>query len=455
MFAAVGALSHQRERAFSASLIYLGLGAAAAIVLARVGVGWLDPIADAELIEHLAEAALIMALFSAGLKLDRPLTLRDWSSVVRLLVFAMPITIALVALLGAWLLALPAAAALLLGAALAPTDPVLAGDIGVGPPGDEDEHEPNFALTAEAGLNDGLAAPFILAGVFVAEQGIGGGWGVEWLAADVVYAIALGVAVGAAIGIAAAWSVKRLHSADMLLADYDGFHSIATALVIYGLAEVLGGYGFLGVFAGGIAFRRYEADHELNASAHEGVGAAGEAAGADGDPAAGLDAHDRRSGRAGLAGLADRGAAARGRAARVRPAQPRRLAHGPSRREGVRGLVRRARRRHALLRRGDRDVRRARRRRAGRGRVDVRGRGAAVDRRARRHGRAVAAADARPAGRPGARYAATRSTARDSSRSLSRSSTARSSAGCCSASSPGSSRAATRSSAGRIVSPAR
>ncbi len=57
----------------------------------------------------------------------------------------------------------------------------------------------------------------------------------------------------------------------MLLADYDGFHSIATALVIYGLAEVLGGYGFLGVFAGGIAFRRYEADHELNASAHEGA----------------------------------------------------------------------------------------------------------------------------------------------------------------------------------------
>ena len=271
MFAAVGALSHQRERAFSASLIYLGLGAGAAIVLARVGVGWLDPIADAELIEHLAEAALIMALFSAGLKLDRPLTLRDWSSVARLLVFAMPITIALVALLGAWLLALPAAAALLLGAALAPTDPVLAGDIGVGPPGDEDEHEPNFALTAEAGLNDGLAAPFILAGVFVAEQGTGGGWGVEWLAADVVYAIAVGVAVGAAIGIAAAWSVKRLHSADMLLADYDGFHSIATALVIYGLAEVLGGYGFLGVFAGGIAFRRYEADHELNTSAHEGA----------------------------------------------------------------------------------------------------------------------------------------------------------------------------------------
>ena len=147
---------------------------------------------------------------------------------------------------------------------------MLAGDIGVGPPGDEDEHEPNFALTAEAGLNDGLAAPFILAGLFAAEQS-GGGWVGEWFAADVVYAIAAGVAIGAGVGLAAAWSVKRLRSSDMLLADYDGFHSIATALVIYGLTETLGGYGFLAVFAGGIAFRRYEADHELNAGAHEGA----------------------------------------------------------------------------------------------------------------------------------------------------------------------------------------
>ena len=185
VFAAVGALSHQHERAFSASLIYLGLGAGAAVVITWLDIGWIDPIADAELVEHLAEAALVMALFSAGLKLDRPLTFRDWSSTARLLLLAMPVTIGAVALLGSSLLGLSAAAALLLGAALAPTDPVLAGDIGVGPPGDEDEHEPNFALTAEAGLNDGLAAPFVLLGLFVAEEG-GGGWAWNWLAADVI-----------------------------------------------------------------------------------------------------------------------------------------------------------------------------------------------------------------------------------------------------------------------------
>jgi NhaP-type Na+/H+ or K+/H+ antiporter len=270
VFAAVGALSHQHERAFSASLIYLALGAIAAVTIALLDVGWLDPVADAELIEHLAEAALVMALFSAGLKLERPLAFREWATVTRLLALAMPVTIGAVALLGAGLLGLSAGAALLLGAALAPTDPVLAGDIGVGPPGEEEEHEPNFALTAEAGLNDGLAGPFVLAGLFVAERG-GDDWAWEWLAADVVYAIAAGVAVGAAVGTLAAWSVKQLRSREMLAATFDGFHAIATALVIYGLAEVLGGYGFLAVFAGGLAFRRYEHDHEINATVHEGA----------------------------------------------------------------------------------------------------------------------------------------------------------------------------------------
>jgi sodium/hydrogen antiporter len=269
VFAAVGALSHQHERAFSASLIYLGLGAAAAFVIGRLDVDWLDPVADAELVEHLAEAALVIALFSAGLKLDRPLRPRDWSSVARLLVLAMPLTIGAIALLGDALLGLSTAGALLLGAALAPTDPVLAGDIGVGPPGHEEEHEPNFALTAEAGLNDGLAAPFVLAGVLIAEES--DGWALEWLAADVVYAVGLGVAIGAGTGTLAAWSVKRLRSRDMLVADYDGFHAIATALVTYGLTELAGAYGFLGVFAGGIAFRRYEHDHEINATVHEGA----------------------------------------------------------------------------------------------------------------------------------------------------------------------------------------
>ena len=270
VFAAVGAMSHEHERAFSASLIYLGLGALAALVIQLFDIPWIDPFGDAKVIQHIAEVALIFALFSSGLKLDRALRWREWGSVARMLALAMPLTMAGIALFGTQVMGLSLGAALLLGAMLAPTDPVLAGDIGVGPPGDEAEHEPNFALTAEAGGNDGLAFPLVLLGLFVAKEG-GTGWLGEWLVADLLYACAAGAAIGAAVGWSAAWSVRRLRDRELLAPAFDGYHSIATALVLYGAAEVAGGYGFLAVFVGGLAFRRYEHDHELNGRVHEGA----------------------------------------------------------------------------------------------------------------------------------------------------------------------------------------
>jgi NhaP-type Na+/H+ or K+/H+ antiporter len=270
VFAAVGAMSHEHERAFSASLIYLGLGSVAAAAIQLFDVPWIDPFGDAKVIEHIAEVALIFALFSSGLKLDRPLRWREWGSVARMLALAMPLTMAGVALFGTQVMGLSLGAALLLGAMLAPTDPVLAGDIGVGPPGDEAEHEPNFALTAEAGGNDGLAAPLVLLGIFVAEKG-GTGWVGEWLVADVLYACSAGVAIGVAVGWGAAWSVRFLRDRELLAPTFDGYHSVATALILYGAAEAAGGYGFLAVFVGGLAFRRYEHGHELNGRVHQGA----------------------------------------------------------------------------------------------------------------------------------------------------------------------------------------
>jgi NhaP-type Na+/H+ or K+/H+ antiporter len=270
VFAAVGAMSHEHERAFSASLIYLGLGAVAALVIQVFDVHWLDPLGDAKVVEHVAEVALIFALFSSGLKLDRRLRWREWGSVARLLLIAMPLTMVGVALFASQAMGLSLGAALLMGAILCPTDPVLAGDLGVGPPGDEDEHEPNFALTAEAGGNDGLAAPLVLLGVYVAEQG-GTDWIGEWLVADVFYACAAGLVIGAANGWAAAWSVRWLRDRELLAPAFDGYHAVATALITYGLAELAGGYGFLAVFVSGLAFRRYERGHELNGRVHAGA----------------------------------------------------------------------------------------------------------------------------------------------------------------------------------------
>ena len=240
MFAAIGALSHEHERAFSASIIYLGLGAMAAVVIQLAGVDWIDPLADESLIERLTELAVIIALFGTGLKLDRPLNRESWGGVARLLVFAMPLTIGAVALFGTQVMGLSLGAAIVLGAMLAPTDPVLAGDIGVGPPGDEDEHEPNFSITGEAGLNDGLALPFLFLGLFVADEG-GSGWLGEWLLADVLYAIGVAVAIGIAIGYGTGALAVRLRDRRLLAKAFDPWLAIPTVLLIYGAHRGGGG----------------------------------------------------------------------------------------------------------------------------------------------------------------------------------------------------------------------
>jgi sodium/hydrogen antiporter len=124
-------------------------------------VTWVNPLENRYLTERLTEFAVIIALMGAGLKLDRPVSWRGWETSWRLVGIAMPLTIAGITLLGWTVLGLGVASALLLGAALSPTDPVLASDIQVGPPHSDYEDEVRFALTSEAGLNDGAAFPFV------------------------------------------------------------------------------------------------------------------------------------------------------------------------------------------------------------------------------------------------------------------------------------------------------
>ncbi len=267
---AIVALTHQRSRAFSPSAVYLGLGALGAAGIAPLDRDWFSLTADAEVVERFAEIAVIVALFATGLRLDRPVTWRGWRSTVLLLGVVMPVTIAAVAAFGVAAMGLSAGAAILLGAALAPTDPVLAGDLGVGPPGEEEEHETSFALTSEAGLNDGLAFPFLLLGLAVAEHGASAGIG-DWFAWDVVYAIAGGVLIGALGGWLIAEVATRLRERDLLAVELDGYAAIGAVLAIYGAAQVLDTYGFLAAFVGGIAFRRRERDHEYARGVHAGA----------------------------------------------------------------------------------------------------------------------------------------------------------------------------------------
>jgi NhaP-type Na+/H+ or K+/H+ antiporter len=127
-----------------------------------------NPLENRAMTEHLTEIVVIVALMGAGLKLDRKIGLRRWGTTWRLLGIAMPLTIGAIAVLGHWVLGLGAASALLLGASLAPTDPVLASDVQVGPPQSGEEDDVRFALTSEAGLNDGLSFPFVHLAIAIA-----------------------------------------------------------------------------------------------------------------------------------------------------------------------------------------------------------------------------------------------------------------------------------------------
>jgi sodium/hydrogen antiporter len=271
VFVAVIALSQQHKRAFSPAMVYLVLGAAAAGLVRALGVDWLDPIEDARLIERLAEFAVIVALFGAGLKLDRPLRWHEWASTARLILIVMPLTIGAVAAFGTAAMGLSLGAAVILGAVLAPTDPVLASDVQVGPPGEEmKEPEPQFALTSEAGFNDGFAFPFVFLGAFIAAEG-GTEWLPEWLAADVAFAITVGIGLGAAAGYLTAAGARWLRDRGLLLAQFDGWLSLAAVLAVYGATELVGAYGFLAAFAGGLAFRRHELEHESHGRVHAGA----------------------------------------------------------------------------------------------------------------------------------------------------------------------------------------
>ncbi len=274
VMAAIVALTHQRTRAFAPSIVYLTLGVLGAAGAALLDLGWLDAMDDALVVERVAELAVIVALFATGMRLDRPLGWRRWRSTIVLLAVVMPVTIAAVAAFGALAMGLSAGAAIVLGAVLAPTDPVLAGDLGVGPPGegehDDAEREPSFALTSEAGLNDGLAFPFVYLGLVVAA-----GWGAgdigAWLGWDVAYAITAGVLIGAVGGRLISAVATRLRERDLLAAELDGWAAVAAVLAIYGVAQVAGAYGFLAAFAGGLAFRRRERDHEYSHGVHAGA----------------------------------------------------------------------------------------------------------------------------------------------------------------------------------------
>jgi NhaP-type Na+/H+ or K+/H+ antiporter len=236
------------------SLVYLAIGMT--LGPSMLGAFHFNPLEQAHLLEVLAEVALLLSLFIAGMKVPVPVRWKDWHAPVRLAFLSMALSVALTAAFGHYVLALPLGAAVLLGAILAPTDPVLATDVQVRHMGDDDPLR--FTLTSEAGMNDGSAFPFVMLGLAL----LGTPAGVEllgnWMLKDVLWSTAAALVVGIVGGRLLArlvWRQHHISSENQLLDDFLGLGLIG---VVYGVCLLLDAWGFLAVFAAAISLRQSE-----------------------------------------------------------------------------------------------------------------------------------------------------------------------------------------------------
>lgn len=232
-----------------------------------------SPIDHPEIALHLTEICVIVSLMGAGLAINRPFAWGTWGTTWRLLAITMPLSMVAVGVMGWAALGLGAASAMLLAAALAPTDPVLATEVQVSEPVDEpgtQDDEARFALTSEAGLNDGLAFPFTYAAIAVSLSGLApGGWLGRWALLDVVWRLSVGVAIGFLVG----WLLGRLFFSSLaerlrITEHTQGFAALAATFLAYGVAEVAEGYGFIAVFVCAVTLRGTERAHKYHKVLH-------------------------------------------------------------------------------------------------------------------------------------------------------------------------------------------
>jgi sodium/hydrogen antiporter len=259
------------------ALVYLLAGILLSLLLSALGAGHLDPLRGHSLLREACDVALVVSVFASGIAVERHVAHSSWRLIALLLVVGIPATIAAIAWFASTAMGLGLGAAAVLGAVLAPTDPVLAGELGLGEPAEEVVGEPRLSLHTEAGANDGLAAPFLAGALLLARHG-GTGWVGHWLVVDVAVHVAESVALGALLGLATIAAVRTLRDRGTFGPDrpdgvprwrvvIDGL-VLAVPFGIYLACEPLHGYGLVAVFTAGFAFRRGECDERLHAHVH-------------------------------------------------------------------------------------------------------------------------------------------------------------------------------------------
>ncbi|TXN32742.1 sodium:proton antiporter [Methylobacterium sp. WL119] len=257
-----------RALPLSLPICCVGVGAALSVVPALSELAP-HPGEHLKLVEHATEAVVVISLMGAGLKIDRLIGWKRWATTWRLLGLAMPLTIITLAALASALLGLGIASALLLAASLAPTDPVLASDVQVGHPSEGKEDEMRFALTSEAGLNDGLAFPFVNLAIALTGGGVGGLSLSHWIAIDILWKVAVGAILGALVGRGLGWLTFHLPNVSKLSRTGDGFVALGVTCLAYGIVQAVDGYGFVGVFAAALALRSSSRGHDYHRKMHD------------------------------------------------------------------------------------------------------------------------------------------------------------------------------------------
>ncbi|XXV22362.1 sodium:proton antiporter [Sorangium sp. So ce1389] len=248
------ASAHVKRLPVSSSLIYVGLG----WLMGPQALGWIriDLEQGSAWFERLTEVAVIISLFIGGLKLR--LSPRDpaWSAAYRLAGPLMLVCIAGVAAVAHLLLGLDPPHALLLAAIVAPTDPVLASAVSVSHAADRDRMR--YGLSGEAGLNDGMAFPFVVLALSWMDEGGAGAWVLRWALVKLAWAVPAALALGYLLGVRVGRWAIRLRSRQRDTEAPSDFLALALIALAYVAAELLGAWGFLAVFAAGVGLRRAE-----------------------------------------------------------------------------------------------------------------------------------------------------------------------------------------------------
>jgi NhaP-type Na+/H+ or K+/H+ antiporter len=219
----------------------------------------LHPLRELTLLETITEIGLLIALFTVGIKMRVPIGDWRWSVPMRLATISMVVTIVGIAAAAMLILGFDWPLALVIGAVLAPTDPVLASEVQLRSAQDRDSLR--FGLTGEGGLNDGTAFPFVLLGLGAMGLHELGWMGWHWIAVDLVWGIAGGLGIGFLVGMALARGVRLLRAWRRDVVIFDEFLLLGVIAMSYGVALAAGALGFLAVFAAGLALRRADDIH--------------------------------------------------------------------------------------------------------------------------------------------------------------------------------------------------